>query len=79
MSQKQWHDLPTARRVRIVVMGTVQFALLFAALRDIRSRNPEEINGSKQLWTMLSFVNFIGPVMYFLIGRKSAETGIETA
>ena len=57
-------------RMRIAVMGIVQFVLLAAALWDIRRRPAEAINGSKKLWYTLAFVNFIGPIAYFLVGRK---------
>lgn len=67
---KQWKDLTTRQRVMVVVMGVVQVSLLAAALWDIRRRPAEEINGSKKLWTLVSFVNFIGPIAYFTFGRK---------
>lgn len=71
MSQKkQWKDLSTMTRVRIAVMGFVQIALLVAALWDIRRRPAEAINGSKKMWYGLAFVNFVGPIAYFLFGRK---------
>ena len=30
----------------------------------------DEINGSKQMWTVAAFINFIGPIAYFTFGRK---------
>jgi hypothetical protein len=58
------------QRRGIVLSGLVQFALLAAALLDIRRRPADEINGSKLLWTGLAFVNFVGPIAYFVFGRK---------
>jgi hypothetical protein len=58
------------QRRGIVLSGLVQFALLAAALLDIRRRPADEINGSKLLWTGLAFVNFVGPIAYFIFGRK---------
>ncbi|HEY0604295.1 MAG TPA: PLDc N-terminal domain-containing protein [Herpetosiphonaceae bacterium] len=54
----------------LLTLGSVQISLLLTALVDIRRRLPEEINGSKRLWTALAFVNFIGPIAYFVWGRK---------
>lgn len=54
----------------IMLLGAVQFALLAAALVDIYRRPGEEIQGNKVLWILVSFVNFIGPISYFLFGRK---------
>lgn len=68
--KKQWKDLSTMTRMRIIVMGIVQIALLVAALWDIRRRPAEAINGSKKMWYGLAFVNFVGPIAYFLFGRK---------
>jgi len=58
-------------------MGLIQFGLLFAALADIRKRPAEQINGSKALWTGLAFINFIGPIAYFVKGRKQLPAAEE--
>jgi hypothetical protein len=70
MRQKQWKDLTVAQKRSLVLLGALQLALLAAALLDIRRRPAEAINGSKRLWTAVVFVNFIGPISYFLFGRK---------
>ena len=70
MANKKWSELSTGQRRGILVSGIVQFALLIAALADIWRRPEEEIRGNKRLWAALSFVNFIGPISYFLFGRK---------
>jgi drug/metabolite transporter (DMT)-like permease len=70
MNKKQWKDLTPMTRTRITVMGIVQIALLVAALWDIRQRPAEAINGSKKMWYGLAFINFVGPIAYFLFGRK---------
>ncbi len=70
MRQKQWNDLTDAQQRGIVLLGALQLALLITALIDIRRRPADAINGSKRLWTTVVFVNFIGPIAYFLFGRK---------
>jgi hypothetical protein len=70
MRKVQWSELTPAQRGGIVLAGIVQLTLLAAALLDIRRRPASQINGSKLLWTGLAFVNFIGPLAYFLFGRK---------
>jgi hypothetical protein len=37
---------------------------------DIHRRPEEEIWCNKWLWTLASFVNFVGPISYFSFGRK---------
>jgi hypothetical protein len=63
-------DLGRRERGGIVLIGSVQLALLATALRDLRRRPAGEIRGDKRLWVALSFVNFAGPIAYFLIGRR---------
>jgi hypothetical protein len=70
MRKVQWSDLTAGQRRGIVLAGMIQFALLIAALLDIRRRPADEIHGGKLLWTALAFVNFVGPLAYFLFGRK---------
>ncbi|MFN8453955.1 MAG: PLD nuclease N-terminal domain-containing protein [Anaerolineae bacterium] len=66
------------QKVAIILLGTLQFALLVAAWWDIRRRPAAEINGSKVLWTLVSLINFVGPLAYFIVGRKKEiEDGIE--
>jgi hypothetical protein len=71
---KKWSDLTAREKAPFVLRGIVQFALLAEALADIYHRPAEEINGSKWLWSAVALVNFmgIGPIAYFLFGRKRA-------
>jgi hypothetical protein len=70
MQVKRWSDLTTEQQTAIRIAATVQMTLLVAALWDMWRRPVEEINGDRRLWTLASFVNFVGPVAYFLFGRK---------
>ncbi len=69
-AREEWKDLSTGQKWGIVLSATVQFALLTGALVDIYRRPKDEIRGNKILWTLASFVNFIGPASYFVLGRK---------
>jgi hypothetical protein len=70
MQPKQWQDFTDRQKRGIVVLGALQLALLAAALIDIRRRPADAINGSKRLWTAIVFINGIGPIAYFVFGRK---------
>ena len=70
MANRRWSELSTGQRRGIVLSGAVQVALLIAALVDIRRRPEDEIRGNKRLWMAVAFVNFVGPVSYFLFGRR---------
>ena len=70
MQPKQWQDLTDRQKRGIVVLGALQITLLAAALIDIRRRSADAINGSKRLWTAIVFINGIGPIAYFVFGRR---------
>jgi hypothetical protein len=70
MSERGWKDLSSRQKTGILLGGAAQISLLAAALADIRRRSPDGIRGSKRLWTAAAFVNFVGPISYFLSGRR---------
>ena len=69
-SKKRWSDLTGPQRGGVVAAGVVQVSLLVAALTDLRRRPADQVNGSKKLWTAVSFINTIGPLAYFAFGRR---------
>ncbi len=72
MKRKTWQDFTPGQRAGIIVLSIGQIALLIAALRDLHRRPAVEIKGSKKLWTMLVFANYVGPLAYFFLGRQEA-------
>jgi len=68
--KKRWSDMSRGQQAATVVGAVVQMTLLAAALWDISHRPAAGVNGSKRAWTAASFVNFVGPIAYFLFGRK---------
>ena len=74
-SRRRWRDLSSGERGGVVAAGAVQLALLAAALADLRRRSPEEIRGDKRLWVAAAFVNFVGPLAYFVFGRRPRRAG----
>ncbi|MDR6415765.1 hypothetical protein [Pseudarthrobacter sulfonivorans] len=69
-TKKTWKEMSPAARASFVVIGIVQVSLMIAAQRDISRRPAEQINGPKAAWRMASMINFIGPMGYFVLGRK---------
>lgn len=80
MSQqkKKWNEFSPVQKAGTFVAGFVQVALLIAALVDIRRRPAEQIRGRKGLWAAIAFVNWIGPIGYFLFGRKQVASQISS-
>jgi hypothetical protein len=69
----RWSEIPPARRATSVMVALIQVGLLVAALADLRRRPAEQIRGSKRLWTFVVFINWVGPISYFLFGRVRPE------
>ena len=70
MTKTRWNELTPGQQAAIMLGGSLQFGLLGAALWDLAKRAPGQINGSKPFWTAAVFVNFFGPLAYFVRGRK---------
>jgi hypothetical protein len=67
---KRWRDLSPGQKGAIALSGAVQLGLLVAALVDIYRRPAGEIRGRKGVWVATAFVNYVGPISYFLFGRR---------
>ena len=70
MGKRSWSELSEAQRRRLVVAAVVQVLLQAAALRDLRRRTPDALNGPRWAWVCATFVNTAGPLAYFLFGRR---------
>ena len=70
MSKRTWSELSDTRRRLVAVAAVLQVALQVAALCDLRRRPREQVNGPRWAWVAATFVNFVGPVAYFVIGRR---------
>ena len=51
-------------------LNLVNLALMIWMIWDIRHKSDEEINGRRKLWYMAAFAPPIGPIAYFIFGRK---------
>ena len=69
-TRKKWGELSPRSRRLIVVTGIVEVVLLAATLVDLKRRPADQIRGPKRMWTALAFVNIIGPIAYFTLGRR---------
>jgi Phospholipase_D-nuclease N-terminal len=69
-SRERWNELPRRQKSGIVAAGMLQIGLQAAALVDLARRPARRVRGQKRFWAALSFVNFVGPVAYFVRGRR---------
>ena len=70
MPRKRWSDLSPTQKSLVRLSVTNQLGLLAVALVDIWRRRASEIRGNKKVWVAVGFINFVGPISYFLVGRK---------
>ncbi len=68
-----WKDFNSAQKKGIISLAAVQILLLATALIDIAMRPAHEIKGKKLWWVMVSFIDFLGPMAYFIYGRKNPD------
>ena len=67
---RRWSDLSLRQRGWILVAGADQLSLAAAAWPDLSGGPAAEVNGPKGLWAGVISVNVIGPLAYFLRGRR---------
>ena len=71
-AEKRWKHLSSQERTFIIAGVVVQLTLLAAAQADISRRDRDQIRGKKWVWRLLVLISFVGPLAYFMIGRKKA-------
>ena len=70
VARKKWSELSSRNRRLLAVVGVVEVVLLAATLFDLKRRPADQVRGPKWLWRALAFVNIVGPVAYFVAGRR---------
>jgi len=72
MRSRRWADMSPAQKVLAVLLASLQMSLALSAWVDLARRPAAQINGTKRTWAAVIAVNFIGPALYFLRGRRPA-------
>ncbi|MEV7605047.1 PLDc N-terminal domain-containing protein [Paenarthrobacter sp. NPDC089322] len=68
--RKSWRDMSRGQRFMLMGSGALNMALLGAAQRSIAKTPDSQIRGKKALWRAAAFINFFGPLSYFIFGRR---------
>jgi hypothetical protein len=77
MPKRSWSDLSDGQKVGVIIGGALQFGLLAAALWDLAHRSADEVRGDRRIWAGVVFINWIGPLAYFTIGRKESLLSVQ--
>jgi hypothetical protein len=56
----------------LIPLALAEIGLTVAALVHI-FKHKTYARGSRALWVILSFVQIVGPVLYFVVGREDAD------
>ena len=59
------------------LQGLVNLGLMVWMIWDLRHRRDDEINGRRKLWYLAAFAPPIGPIAYFIFGRKRQPKPVE--
>lgn len=68
--KKRWSDFSPRQQAGIVFGAIAELIMTTIALRDLARRPRTYVRGSKLLWVVAFFVQPIGPIFYFLVGRR---------
>lgn len=68
--KKSWAEMSGAERTGALVMASIQIALAAAAWVDLAKRPASAVNGRKGVWALVIGINYVGPIAYFVKGRK---------
>jgi hypothetical protein len=67
-------NLPSGQLIVLILpVAILELILLIVALVDLLRREPGRVRGSKVLWALvIILIGTIGPILYFILGRKEA-------
>jgi len=68
---RRWDESSTRSKVLVMLLVAVQVSLAVSAWTDLYERPVEHVNGPKGRWAAIIAVNFVGPMLYFIRGRRT--------
>jgi Phospholipase_D-nuclease N-terminal len=74
MVKPKWSDLNERQRRLVIVWGAGATILGLATLIDVMRRPADQIRGPKWLWSSAAFIDYVGPIAYFIYGRPQATS-----
>ena len=71
---KSWSAMSDRSKTMTLMAACVQISLAATAWTDLARRPAEDVNGPKAMWAVVIAVNFVGPIAYFISGRRHGHT-----
>ncbi len=75
MSRRRWRDLTPRQQGVVLALACVQISLAATAWADLARRPATEVNGRKAVWAVVIGINFVGPLVYLVRGRRRGASG----
>lgn len=69
-TRKRWQDFSKGQQALMLVLASVQLSLAATAWVDLARRPAKDVKGSKGVWAAVIALDFVGPILYFLRGRR---------
>lgn len=69
MAENDSPERPKTIKILAIILS-VHAAVTAFTWRDLATREPEQVRGSKRFWRMASGVNTLGTLLYFAAGRR---------
>ena len=70
MIARRWSELSRRQKLAVALLVSAQLSLAAGAWRDLAQQPAEQVNGPKPIWASIIAINFIGPLAYFMRGRR---------
>lgn len=71
MVKRRWADFTPGQQALLLAGASVQLALAVSAWADLVTRNAAQVRGGRKLvWAAVIAVNVVGPIVYFVRGRR---------
>ena len=70
MAKKTWAELSTTQKRTVVAAGAFETIMTLAVWRDLARRPASQVQGSKGKWALAALVQPVGPIAYFMRGRR---------
>ncbi|GAA1160666.1 PLD nuclease N-terminal domain-containing protein [Nesterenkonia sandarakina] len=70
-TKKQWKQMSPERRALSMALAAAQISLAVTAWIDLARRPAHQVNGKKSIWAGIIGINYVGPIAYFLKGRRT--------
>lgn len=70
MASRSLAAQPPRTKLLLGLLAGVQIALVGVAHWDLSHRNEAQLRGSKTTWRYITLIAYVGPIWYFLRGRR---------